>query len=384
MISEELAWDEATGWGGAGRLRQTASLVLYFGGTATLADGMRHAELRAAFPQAQVVGCSTGGQIDGRGLTDTGIAAVALHFESTPIRLVSVSIDNPGDSRVCGEMLGRQLSAPDLAGVFMLSDGLHVNGSELVAGIAAALPPGVPVTGGLAGDGSDFRCTLVGAGAVAPVERQAAAVGFYGKAIRFAHGCGGGWDTFGPRRRITGAEGNVLLTLDDEPALDLYERYLGDEAQGLPGTALLFPLRVWDPSAPDHDMVRTVLGIDRAKRTMTFAGDVPQGWYAQLMHGRFERLTQGAAEAAGSGVPTPGLSGDSLALLVSCIGRRLLMGQHIGDEIDAVAERLGASGVQRRLGFYSYGEIGPHQVSGRCELMNQTMAVTTIAEAALA
>ncbi|MES2713606.1 MAG: FIST N-terminal domain-containing protein [Pseudomonadota bacterium] len=384
MIVEELAWEEATGWGKAGKIGDTAGLVLYFGATATLADGARHAELCEAFPRAQVIGCSTGGQIDTHGLTDTRVTAVALRFEDTPLRLATVCIDHADDSRACGATLGRHLSAPDLAGVFMLSDGLHVNGSELVAGISAALPAGVPVTGGLAGDGPDFRRTLVGAGTMPPAERRIAAVGFYGPAIRFGHGCGGGWDTFGPRRRISGAKGNVLHMLDDEPALDLYERYLGDEAAGLPGTALLFPLRIWDPARPEHDIVRTVLGIDREKRTMTFAGDVPEGWYAQLMHGRFGRLTQGAAEAAGSSAPAPGMAGDSLALLVSCIGRRLLMGQHIEDEIEAVAERLALAGVSRRLGFYSYGEIGPHHVSGRCELMNQTMAVTTIAEVARA
>lgn len=382
MIVEDLAWRESDGWGQAGRLAGKAGLVLYFGATATLESGHRHAELRAAFPGAHLLGCSTGGQIDGQGLTDVGIAATALQFEATALRLAEARIDHPDQSFACGAALGAQLAGPGLAGVFMLSDGLHVNGSQLVAGIGSALPASVPITGGLAGDGPDFRRTLVGAGAAPPAERRIAAIGFYGSAIRFGHGCGGGWDTFGPRRRVTRATGNVLHMLDDEPALDLYERYLGEEAAGLPGTALLFPLRIWDPVRPEHDIVRTVLGIDRDQRTMTFAGDVPEGWLAQLMHGRFERLTQGAAEAASGGAPPPAIPGDSLAILVSCIGRRLLMGQHIGDEIEAAAERLAGAGVTRRIGFYSYGEIGPHHASGRCELMNQTMAVTTLAEAA--
>jgi hypothetical protein len=114
---------------------------------------------------------------------------------------------------------------------------------------------------------------------------------------------------------------------------------------------------------------------------MTFAGDVPEGWTAQLMRGNFDRLAAGAAFAArqaSCGIRDAG-NGDQLAILVSCIGRRLLMGQHIADELEA------ASAVFRpripQLGFYSYGEISPHRVSGVCELHNQTMTVTTIAEA---
>jgi hypothetical protein len=273
------------------------------------------------------------------------------------------------------------LAAPDLAGIFVLSDGLNVNGSELVAGITGAVGKGVSVTGGLAGDGADFRETLVGADC-APCKHVVGAVGFYGPAIRIGHGSAGGWDEFGPRRQITRSRGNVLFEFDDEPALDLYERYLGEEeAQGLPGSGLLFPLRIFDPERPDHDIVRTILAVDREARSMTFAGDVPEGWTAQLMRGNFDRLAAGAALAARQAVDGVGenRSGDQVAILVSCIGRRLLMGQHTADELEAARAEFGPRISQ--LGFYSYGEISPHRVSGVCELHNQTMTVTTIAEA---
>jgi hypothetical protein len=273
------------------------------------------------------------------------------------------------------------LAAPDLAGIFVLSDGLNVNGSELVAGITGAVGKGVSVTGGLAGDGADFRETLVGADC-APCKHVVGAVGFYGPAIRIGHGSAGGWDEFGPRRQITRSRGNVLFEFDDEPALDLYERYLGEEeAQGLPGSALLFPLRIFDPERPDHDIVRTILAVDREARSMTFAGDVPEGWTAQLMRGNFDRLAAGAALAARQAADRVGenRSGDQVAILVSCIGRRLLMGQHTADELEAARAEFGPRISQ--LGFYSYGEISPHRVSGVCELHNQTMTVTTIAEA---
>ena len=239
----------------------------------------------------------------------------------------------------------------------------------------------MPLSGGLAGDGPHFRATLVGAGDTLPREGLVAAIGFYGSALRISHGSAGGWDAFGPIRRVTRAAGNVLQELDAAPALDLYERYLGEEAAGLPGTALLYPLRVWDPANPRHDVVRTVLGIDREARSMTFAGDVPEGWLAQLMRGGHDRLTSGAADAAQQAVAASAAApGAQVAILVSCIGRRLLMGQGISDEIEAVTARLPPG--TPRTGFYSYGEISPHAASGLCELHNQTMTVTLLSEAA--
>ena len=259
----------------------------------------------------------------------------------------------PAHSRACGEAIGRALAADDLAGIFVLSDGLNVNGSELVAGITGVVGPKIPLTGGLAGDGAMFEETLVGADC-APQSGQVAAIGFYGPAIRIGHGSAGGWDEFGPRRRITRSTGNVLYELDGEPALDLYERYLGEEdARGLPGTALLFPLLIRDPAQPDQDVVRTVLAIDREARSMTFAGDVPEGWVAQLMRGNFDRLAAGAAEAARQARAGLGAARDQdgLAVLVSCIGRRLLMGQRIMDEVEAAGAELGSTIPRRRLLF---------------------------------
>jgi hypothetical protein len=251
-----------------------------------------------------------------------------------------------------------------------------------VAGITEQVSRSVSLTGGLAGDGANFGQTLVGADCP-PRAGAVAAVGFYGNAVRIGHGSAGGWDVFGPRRRITRSAGNVLYELDDEPALNLYERYLGEEeAKALPGSALLFPLQIYDPARPEHQVVRTILAVDHAARTMTFAGDVPQGWTAQLMRGNFDRLAAGAADAARQAHAqlAGDIGGDSVAVLVSCIGRRLLMRQRTTDEVEAAGAELGPHTA--RVGFYSYGEISPHAASGMCELHNQTMTVTTIAEAA--
>jgi hypothetical protein len=381
MHAHQLSWTEAAGWRGGNAEDGSANLVLFFGARQALACGSRYREMRNMFPRAHILGCSTGGQIVNDDVTDDEIAATAIQFDATRLRLACEPAAAPECSRACGEAIGRTLAAEDLAGIFVLSDGLNVNGSELVAGMTSVVDRRVSVTGGLAGDGAKFQETLVGADCE-PRKQTVAAIGFYGSAIRLGHGSAGGWDEFGPRRRITRSRGNLLFELDGEPALDLYERYLGeDDVKGLPGTALLFPLRIRNPERPDHDIVRTILGVDHKARSMTFAGDVPEGWVAQLMRGNFDRLAAGAAKAARQAAAGNAemRNGDQVAVLVSCIGRRLLMGQHTVDEVEAAGAELGAE--VSRLGFYSYGEIAPHSASGVCELHNQTMTVTTISEA---
>ncbi len=381
MRVQQVTWSERSGWMPK-FAPGPASLVLYFGTRRALADGERYDELRDMFPAAHILGCSTGGQINNSDVNDDEIVAAAVTFDATRLRLCHETVTDPQQSQDYGEAIGRALAAADLAAVFVLSDGLHVNGSALVAGITKVIGPSIPLTGGLAGDGAEFQETLVG-GDCAPKTRTIAAVGLYGSALRVGHGSAGGWDMFGPRRQVTKSVGNVLFELDGQPALDLYERYLGpDECKELPGSALLFPIQVYDLDHPNSAVVRTVLAIDRDKRSMTFAGDVPQGWTAQLMRGNLDRLVAGAAEAArqarGDGEAHD--PGDRLSILVSCIGRRLLMGQRTIEEAEAVAAELGVD--TPRLGFYSYGEISPHARSGRCELHNQTMTVTSLAEVA--
>lgn len=385
MVIEELSWTAAQGWCRGAVALPEAQLVLYFGPEDILATADWFAPLRATFPAAHLLGCSTGGQFRQDDLLDATLVAVALRFDRTRLRLAQAAVPQAGASQAAGLALGRQLRGPELAGVFLLSDGLQVNGSALVDGLLDGLEVPVPVTGGLAGDGDRFGRTLVGADAL-PGPGLAAAIGFYGPALRFSTGSAGGWAPFGPRRRITAAEGPVLHCLDGEPALDLYRRYLGDEAGSLPGSALLFPLQVWPAEAPERGMVRTVLAVDAAARSLTFAGDVPLGWRAQLMRSTVDRLVQAAADAAAQTLgdtgpepgPPPGTPRqDRLAILVSCIGRRLLLGQRTAEELEAAGAVLGPD--TRRIGFYAYGEIAPRGPVPS-QLHNQTVTITCLEE----
>jgi hypothetical protein len=313
-------------------------------------------------------------KIHGPNVFDSSISATAIEFEHSRVKAASVHLDPQDDGYAAGSKIARELETEDLRLVFVLSNGIRVNGSRLISSMREIFNESIPLTGGLAGDGPRFQTTRVGLNGM-PEASNVLAIGFYGEALTIGHGCEGGWDVFGPERRITAAKGNILYELDGKPALDLYKRYLGEDAQGLPGNALLFPLRVYQAGQKDHSIVRTIVGIDEQAKAMIFAGDMPNGHCAQLMRGNIDRLVEGAGDAARATQPC---AGENVALLVSCIGRKLLLGQRATEEVEAVSQILGNGAAI--TGFYSYGEISPHAVSGLCELHNQTMTVTVIGE----
>jgi hypothetical protein len=181
---------------------------------------------------------------------------------------------------------------------------------------------------------------------------------------------------FGPERRVTRSEGNKVYELDGKPALGLYKTYLGERAAELPASAFLFPLSLRLDAGDEKRLIRTVLGVDEAEQSLTFAGDIPAGSLVQLTHGNFEQLIDGASSAAS--VAAASLDGPGLAISVSCVGRRLVLGERTEEELEAALELLPPG--TKQVGFYSYGEISPFG-TGHCDLHNQTMTLTTIGEA---
>lgn len=372
-----MPWDRS-----AGRFALSDAIdptfVLYFGPNDVISDANFQTALRALGPRAHLLGCTTGTYINDSTLNDDQALAVAVKLEHTQTRLVSVDV-TVATSREAGTKIAESLAAPDLAGVILLSDSLNVEGVELVEGMRTVLGSAVPISGGLASDGADFQRTMVGAND-APREKLVAALGFYGTALRISQGCAHGWDNFGPPRRITRAEGPILFELDGKPALDLYEHYLGDYAEQLPASALRFPLLVNDPSNPSRSVIRTVLNVDPEARSLTFAASIQDGWTARLMRGAFDNLAEGAAAAARDAHAASLEANRGLAILISCVGRRIVMGEHTGDEIEAVANVL-PKGFQQ-IGFYSHGEISASPNDSFCGLHNQTMTIVTLEEAA--
>jgi hypothetical protein len=377
MLLKTLRYETPGGWSQAlpADLNGPSTLVLAFGASDFASRPEPFAELAHALPDALLLGCSTSGEIAGTQVHDASISVAVARFEHTALRRASTEVHGAQDSWAAGARLAQQLVAPGLRAVFVLSDGLHVNGTPLVAGLTQNLPRDVQLSGGLAGDGSRFARTWVLDGAV-PAQQRICAVGFYGERLRLGHGHDGGWSDFGPQRRITRSEGNVLFELDGKPALDLYKAYLGERAVGLPGTALLFPLSLCREDGGEP-LVRTILGVDELSRSLTFAGDMPQGGIARLMRTHNDHLIDSAGVAVARATAGLDAGPTPLVVSVSCVGRRLVLGERTDEEVETVVE--GAPNGAGHVGFYSYGEIAP-ALAGGGELHNQTMTVTVFGE----
>ena len=352
------------------------TLVLLFGASSFMDEASPIDQLMQAYPRSHIVGCSTSGEIYGTKLSDGGVVVGVMQFDQSTLMTATAAVEAAEESYAAGETIARQLEQPGLKGVLIFSDGLNVNGSELIRGLNAVLPSSVVITGGLAGDGNRFKRTWVIKDR-RPQSGFVCAVGLYGDRLTIGHGSKGGWDIFGPERLVTRAQGNVVYELDGKPALQLYKEYLGDLAAGLPATALLFPLGLRTTSPDQRQIVRSILAVDETAQSMIFAGDIPQGSFTQLMRANFDRVIHAASQAAlmahsSDAPPTPRLS-----IAVSCVGRKLILGERTEEELEATLDVLPA-GTQQ-IGFYSYGEIAPY-ASGTCELHNQTMTLTTISE----
>ena len=378
MKLETFSYKKRSGWslGTLPALDSDQTLVIVFG-----APGFRDTpepiqQLMRAYPQSHLIGCSSSGEIFDTAVQDESLSVCVARFEQTRLASAVTACADAQESFAAGKALAEQLHRPDLRGVLVLSDGLQVNGSELVKGINSVLPDSVVVTGGLAGDGDRFGSTWILRNG-APQSGYITAVGLYGDQVHIGHGSKGGWDAFGPERRVTRSEGNRLYELDDKPALELYKKYLGEQASGLPASGLLFPLALRANPSDEKSIVRTILAIDEAKQAMIFAGDIPQGYLAQLMKANFDRLIDGASEAASLAKNQSQNGGPILSIAISCVGRRLVLGERTDEELEATLEVLPKG--TRQIGFYSYGEISPY-ASGHCDLHNQTMTLTTISE----
>jgi hypothetical protein len=358
-------------------LNQQAQLVFLFGNKDLLKQQQHIDFIKEEYPYAQIVGCSTSGEICQENIFNDSIVATAVWFEKTKVEIASAYIWNMEESLSIGEKLAEKLDKENLVHIMVLSEGLNINGSELTKGLNLKLKNKASITGGLAGDQANFAETVI-------VHNKAAeknlvlAIGFYGEHLKVGYGSMGGWDSFGVDREVTRSKANILYELDGQPALELYKRYLGSHAADLPASALLFPLSLRLKN-DEKSLVRTILSVNEVDGSMVFAGDIPQGEYVRLMKANNDKLIDGANDAAEMSKISLQNSDPDLAILISCVGRKLVLKQRAEEELDVIREIIGNNATM--TGFYSYGEICPIKpFEQHCELHNQTMTITLFKE----
>ncbi len=334
--------------------------------------------IKSNFPSAEIVGCSTSGEI-GDCVDNETVSLTGMRFDSGKVKTYTMDLSSSDESRKCGQKLGQSIETDDLAGVFIISPGLNVNGSQLIAGLRETLPKSTTISGGLAGDGLGFHKTAtLHNGNVS--ETQLIGLGIYGKNVKMHSASRGGWKPFGPLRRVTKAKENCLYELDGKPALDLYKEYLGDKAQDLPASGLLYPFAIMDENNLNAmGLIRTILNINEEEKSLILAGDLEVGQLVCLMHASSDELVAGAEEAARTALHENASNKNDAVICVSCVGRKILMGDDTEDELDAVKTVFSNSNI---CGFYSYGELGFSDLNNGSELHNQTMTITHITESA--
>ncbi len=353
-------------------------LVLVFGALPFFESPQIFDALRHLSPEAALAGCSTAGEIDGNQVHDGTCVITAIDFERATAKALATRLGSMADSFGAGERLAQALPKPGLVTVLIFGTGVRINGSALARGLQTALPKTVKISGGLAADGGAFQRTWT-MGPLGCADDQIVAVGLYGDGLRLSYGSFAGWVPFGPARKVTRCADNVLYELDGERALDIYKRYLGEHAAQLPASGLLFPFEMLNGSQEKREIFRTILGVDEAEGSLTLAGEIDPNGFLKLMHSNTERLIDGAEAAARATLE--GMEGrpkGALAILVSCVGRKLVMGDRVDEEVQAVVEILGKESAI--AGFYSNGEITSTGFLGECRLHNQTMTITWIAE----
>lgn len=362
-------------WQQKGQQELQQPLVLVFGDRSLLEDKEVYKEVRHRFPTGNLVFGSTSGEILYSQVREETLSVTAIEFEFSNYTIASANCKDFDSIQGLGAKLASELKQEGLAHVFVVSDGSLVNGSGLIEGLDNQIKGNIPITGGLCGDGTLFEKTLSSYNE-SPKEGNVIAIGFYGEQLEVTYASNGGWTPFGPERTITKSDGNVLFEIDGQPALNLYKTYLGEKANELPQAALLYPLSLQETDG-SKPLVRTILNIDEGANSMILAGDVPVGSKVQLMMSTTDDIANGAASAAVAAM-TGRVSKPQLAILVSCVGRKLVLDQRTEEEIEEVVEVIGDQASV--TGFYSYGEMAPFSDSNRCRLHNQTMTLTLISE----
>jgi hypothetical protein len=256
-------------------------------------------------------------------------------------------------------------------------DGLAGNGADIVRGAQEVLGPGFPIVGGSAGDDFLFQKTYqyfqgkVSTGTVPGI--------LFDGSIRFGIGVRHGWTPIGEPHRVTKSEGNILHEIDGKPAVGVYEDYFGKKSdelrkEPLARMAIMYPLGIVLPGAEEY-LIRDPITV-KEDGSIVCAAEVPIDSQVSLMVGGKEEAIQAARVAAQQS------ASPSFSLNFNCIARNKVLGDRVGDEINAVKAVLGPRADI--IGFYTYGEQAP--LTGligkdcKSQFCNETMVILAIGE----
>jgi hypothetical protein len=329
-----------------------------------------------AVGSSALVGCTTDGEISSEGYS-LG-SAVLGGIVSDKIQAQVVSVQGLGEaSEKSGIELAR-LFDPYVRHVQIFTDGLTENGCAILRGLRSELGDEVPISGGAAGDGGKFRQTFQFIGTKV-LSDAIVGIGFSGE-FKLGAGVRSGWSAIGTAKKVTRATGNVVYELNGQPALEVYERFLGKHAADLPSVGVEYPFGFLDATGEcgdvDQYILRATMSVNRDQGSIVFAGEIPEGTTVRLTCGDYGSIIEAAEEAATQALIELGTGSPSMIFFYSCMARKIVLGRRTHEEVDRIRSVFGPKVPM--IGFYSYGEYCRQRCGGPSLFHNETATVTVI------
>lgn len=378
MHIEQRIYDNVNGWQCIKpfKKKHAPQLVLVFGCVELFSDKQILSDIQTTYPSSLIVGCTTAGEIVDSSAYESILSVSAIFFEKSYVKSAMIKVDEQLSSYDLGTRIVQDFSLSGLKHILLFCAGVGINGGKLVDGVQSRVADNIKITGGIAGNSTLSSHTLIMTNQGEIYPDAVVAVGLYG-AVDVGYGVYAGWDSFGIERHVSKSEHNIVYEIDNYPALSLYKSFLGDLSKDLPHSGLLFPLsvRVDDTDSP---VIRTIMGVDETTQSIIMAGGIEEGSYIKLMKTNVDRLIDGASIAVDRAIESIGHKTSSFALLVSCVGRKMVLRQLKEEELDVVKDRVGQETTM--VGFYSFGEFSPHSKKTKSTLHNQTMSITLFSE----
>lgn len=318
------------------------------------------------FGTVPIVGGTTAGEISTAGYSTGSVVVMAIASDYLQF-VPGIGHNMSSDERACAVYMASDIlskgSFGQEAALLVFPNGMGGDGLRVLDGLHSVLGPGFEILGGYLGDDERFQSTFQYYNGMVYRDAIVGLMIYYRMdCVRTGIGVRSGFESIGNSFVCTASEGNIVREFDHVRALDLYKDFLGEERSArLPGVCLEYPFGLIDPelSTDGSDMfqLRCGLSVDHAKGTISLAASIPSGSSVTLTTASRGDIIQGARMAAEQALA--GLSGaiPRLVVMFSCVGRKLVLGRRIQEEVAAIKECFGEK--VPLIGFYTYGEIGP-------------------------
>ena len=351
--------------------KESVDLVFVFGDIDTVEKYNHYKLLQTFYPKAQIIITSTAGNILDTSIDTYSAVATAICFNKAYVKACSLQIGSNSTKDKIQHSIN-SLQNDDLKHLFLFGPGIQNEANFLDT---LEIKAGVTISGGFAGDAFRFDHTyqqLNNQGS----QNTFIIIGLYGSTLHIETSSETGWQEFGSQRVITKAKKNIIYEIDNQPAIELYKRYLGKRANDLPKSALRFPLSIKDHQNDKSRVVRALTQINQ-DNSLTFSAEIKEGSIVKLMKTNVHNTLDSAFLAAKK--IRPFNSNSSLTLVISCCARRNVLKQFSEEEVELIQDILTTK--TQLIGFYSYGEIAPiHKIEEKSILRNHTLTITTIYE----